>query len=121
MVNIAQTGYHAGQSENLLGVDNSMIEAIIDAWKQIVSHSKQLIKHCTKPLTSGLVISALADTTRSRADLIAENALLRQQLIILRRQVKRPLLTQPKRLVLLCVGYLSHPSNLFLTDAAFVN
>jgi putative transposase len=35
--------------------------------------------------------------TRSRTDLVAENALLRQQLIILRRQVKRPQLTQPDR------------------------
>jgi hypothetical protein len=76
---------------------NRMIETIIDAWKQLVNHLKQLVKHYTKPLTSGLVISALSDTTRSRVDLIAENALLRQQLIILKRQVKRPLLTQPER------------------------
>jgi hypothetical protein len=65
-----------------------MIEAIIVAWKQLVSRSKQVIKHYTKPLTSGLVIGTLSDTTRSRVDLIAENALLRQQLIILRRQIK---------------------------------
>jgi hypothetical protein len=32
-------------------------------------------------------------TTRSRADLIAENATLRQQLIVLNRQIKRPQLT----------------------------
>jgi transposase InsO family protein len=38
---------------------------------------KQLIKHYAKPLTNGLVINALSDITRSRADLIAENALLR--------------------------------------------
>jgi putative transposase len=74
-----------------------MIEAIIVAWKQLISHSKQLIKHYTKPLASGLVIGVLSDTTRSRVELIAENALLRQQLIVLRRQVKRPLLTQPER------------------------
>ena len=69
-----------------------MIEATVDAWKQLVSHLKQLTKQYTKPLTTGPVTSALADTTRSRVDLIAENALLRQQLIILRRQIKRPLL-----------------------------
>jgi hypothetical protein len=67
MVNIAQTGYHAGRSESLLGVDDSMIEAITDVWKQLVGHLRQLIKHYTKPLTSGLVIGVLADTTRSRA------------------------------------------------------
>jgi hypothetical protein len=92
MANIAQTRYHAGRCESLLGVDDSVIEAITDVWKQLASHLRQLIKHYTKPLTSGLVIGALADTTRSRADLLAENVLLRQQLIILRRQAKRPLL-----------------------------
>ncbi len=74
-----------------------MIETITHAWKQLGSHLGQLITYYTKPLTSGLVISVLSDATRSRADLIAENALLRQQLIILRRQVKR------------CVGYLFDP------------
>ena len=80
-----------------------MIEATINAWKQLVSHLKQLIKQYTKPLTTGLVTGTLSDTTRSRVDLIAENALLRQQLIVLKRQIKRPQLTQPdrRRLVLL--------------------
>lgn len=36
------------------------------------------------------MIDLLSDLTHSRIDLIVENALLRQQLIILRRQVKRP-------------------------------
>lgn len=36
----------------------------------------------------------LTDLTRTRAELLAENALLRQQLIILRRQVKRPACTR---------------------------
>jgi hypothetical protein len=63
-----------------------VIEATIDAWKQLVSHLKQ---H-TKPLTTGLVTGALSDTTRSRVDLIAENALLRQQLIVLRVHLKIP-------------------------------
>ena len=37
-----------------------------------------------------LVAELLHDVTRTRADLIAENALLRQQLIIASRKVKRP-------------------------------
>jgi hypothetical protein len=74
-----------------------MIEATINAWKQLVSHLKQLIKQYTNPLTTGLVTGTLSDKTRSRVDPIAENALLRQRLIVLRRQVKRPLLTRPER------------------------
>ena len=74
-----------------------MIDHIIDAWKQLVNQVKQLLRQWTKPITARLLLGSLADMTRSRADLVAENALLRQQLIILRRQVKRPQLTQPDR------------------------
>jgi putative transposase len=69
-----------------------------------VSHVKQLIKQWTKPLTTSLVTSALSDTTRSRVDLIAENALLRQQLIVLRRQIKRPQLTKVDRIRLVLLA-----------------
>ena len=43
-----------------------------------------------KPSTTSLVLSTLADLTRSKGELLAENALLRVPLIVLRRQVKRP-------------------------------
>ncbi len=51
---------------------------------------QQHIKHCTKPATAVLIPGLLVDVTRSRSDLIMENALLRQQLIVLHRQIKRP-------------------------------
>ena len=60
-----------------------MIKATINTWEQLVSHLKQLIKQYTKPFTTGFVTGTLSDTMRSRVDLIAENALLRQQLIVL--------------------------------------
>ncbi len=47
------------------------------------------------------MLSTLGDVTRTRAELIAENALLRHQLGILRRQVKRPQLTKGDRVGLL--------------------
>jgi hypothetical protein len=59
---------------------------------------QERIKHWTKPATSVLIIGILSDLTRSRTDLVAENALLRQQLIVLNRQVKRPQLTNPERI-----------------------
>ena len=43
-----------------------------------------------KPSMTSLVLGTLADLTRGKAELLAENALLRHQLIILRRQIKRP-------------------------------
>jgi len=39
----------------------------------------------TKPLRTSLPLATLTDLGRSKSELIAENALLRQQLIILRR------------------------------------
>lgn len=44
----------------------------------------------TKSFTSSLPLGILADLTRSKSELLAENALLRQPLIVLKRQVKRP-------------------------------
>jgi hypothetical protein len=40
----------------------------------------------------GSSIGTLLDLTRSRTDLVLENVLLRQQPIILKRQLKRPVL-----------------------------
>ena len=81
-----------------------MLEVILRPWKQLVNRVKLHIKQWTKPLASRLLLGSLADMTRSRADLVAENALLRQQLIILRRQVKRPQLTQPDRTCLVLLA-----------------
>jgi len=41
------------------------------------------LKHWTKPASSVLVLGTLLDLTRKRTDLVVENALLRQQLIVL--------------------------------------
>jgi hypothetical protein len=63
------------------------------------------IQQWTKPehLASGFV----ADLPRSRADLILENALLRQQLMILRRQIKRPHLNNRDRFLLVLLACLT--------------
>jgi putative transposase len=57
-----------------------------------------------KPPTTCLVPSALADLTRGKLELLAENALLRRQLIILRRQVKRPTYRKTDRLLLVLLA-----------------
>jgi hypothetical protein len=50
-------------------------------------------KQWTKPARPGQVLSPLADLSRSKSELIAENMFLRQQLMILERQIDRPKLT----------------------------
>jgi hypothetical protein len=59
---------------------------------------KERIKHWMKPASSVLIIGILSDLTRSHTDLVVENALLRQQLIVMNRQIIRPRLTHPDRI-----------------------
>ena len=68
---------------------------------------QQHIKHWTKPATAVLIGGLLADVTRSRSDLIVENALLRQQLIVLHRQIKRPQLSHRERFLFVLLARLS--------------
>src|SRR5947209_3888476 len=62
------------------------------------------ITHWTKPLRTSLPLSTLSDLGRSKTELVAENALLRQQLIILQRQVKRPACTKTDRVLLVLLA-----------------
>jgi len=52
------------------------------------------------PTSDSLLLSSAADLARSRAALILENIMLRPQLIVRRRQVKRPVHTNMDRFVL---------------------
>jgi hypothetical protein len=65
-----------------------MIIHIMILWAWQSNWSKLTFGRWTKPATASLLAGALTDMTRNRADLIAENAMLRQHLIVLRRQVK---------------------------------
>jgi putative transposase len=72
---------------------------------KFLSWLQERIKSWIKPATPVLIIDLLSDLTHSRTELIVENALLRQPLIILKRQVKRPQLSNPDRI---CLVLLSH-------------
>jgi putative transposase len=58
----------------------------------------------TKPGAAALIAGTLADLGRSEPQLIAENALLRQQLLVLRRSIKRPPCTPTDRAVLVLLA-----------------
>ena len=60
------------------------------------------IAAATRPVAPALVVGTLADLARSRPAPVAENALLRQQLLILRRSVKRPRCTAADRALWCC-------------------
>jgi putative transposase len=76
---------------------------------------KQLVYSCfhilqdgflrwTRPLNTSLLLGTLADLARGKSELVAENALLRQQLIILRRQSKRLVCTKRDRILLVLLA-----------------
>jgi hypothetical protein len=82
-------GYDAHSKSTSQTGERIMLSAIVKACKPIIHHVKETIKNFTKPETAVLAAGTVSDITRSRKDLIAENAILRQQLLVLKRQVKR--------------------------------
>jgi transposase InsO family protein len=73
--------------------------------RKFLAWLQKRIKHWIKPAHPGLISGLLSDLTRNRTDLVVENALLRQQLIVLKRQVKRPLLTDSDRFSLVVLSH----------------
>jgi putative transposase len=87
---------------------NRAVTAVLTSLQCRFQHSfrrvQQRVLQWTRPTSRSLFVGTLKDLARTREDLIAENALLRQQLIILHRQVKRPACTRTDRLFLLLLA-----------------
>ena len=75
----------------------SLTARFVNALRQAV---KRRVRRWTKPGSQSLALNAVSDLTRSKSELVLENALLRQQLIVLQRHVKRPTLTWRERALL---------------------
>ncbi len=69
-----------------------MLIHLMQRAKQLLSRlssaANRLFRRILQPARPNIVTGTLADLPRNRAELLAENALLRQQLIVLHRQVK---------------------------------
>jgi putative transposase len=61
----------------------------------------RVFRRCTTSAKDSLLLATLTDLPRNNAELVAENALLRQQLAILQRKVKHPQLKRSDRFWLL--------------------
>jgi len=72
---------------------------------KILHWLQERIKHWTKPAALPLILGPLSDLTRSCTDLVIENAMLRQQLIVLNRQIKRPQRTKPDHFYLVVLSH----------------
>jgi putative transposase len=69
---------------------------------RIVVGARRVLRAClwTRPVVGAHAAGTRGDLVRSRAQLLAENALLRQQLLVLRRRVTRPAVTTMDRALL---------------------
>ena len=67
-----------------------MLIHFVFLWMSLSNWCQSLLKHWTKPAPPTSIIGIYSDLACSRSDLVVENALLRQQLIVLNHQVKRP-------------------------------
>ena len=85
-----------------------MFTAIGRALRRIAGASLCAAPRCLlalfKPAAGPPLGGALGDLARTKAELVAENALLRQQLIILRRQVRWPRCTSVERELLVLLA-----------------
>ena len=70
----------------------------------LVNEVRNLVLEWTKPLKETLVGGVAHDVIKTKTDLVVESMLLRQQLIILKRQVKRPQLKGSDRLLLVVLA-----------------
>ena len=77
----------------------SLVQRRIDSFCQT-----EKIRQGIKPDTRQLVFSAIVDLTRPKSELVLENALLRQQLIVLQRQKMRPALTGRDRVTMVLLA-----------------
>ncbi len=81
-----------------------LVQHLIAAGRSAAQVLRRRVLATTRPATDPLFTGTLADLVRSTPELIAENALLRQQLVILRRSVKRPRCTTADRTLLVLLA-----------------
>ncbi len=85
-----------------------MFANLVNRVKQVIRAGARLLRNQisarTKPKHTSLVLGSLRDLARTRPQLIAENALLRQQLIVLNRSLQRPRLTDTDRSLLVLLA-----------------
>ncbi len=81
-----------------------LLHRLIAVSRVVVRGLHRRLLTATRPTATPLAVGALADLVRSRPELVAENALLRHQLAILRRGTRRPRCTPADRALLVLLA-----------------
>ena len=80
---------------------SSIILRRLGSIRQVIKRS---LRHLTKPDNHSLALNAALDMARSKSELVLENALPRQQLSVLQRQVQRPKLSWRDRALIVLLA-----------------
>ena len=78
----------------------ALVHCVHRLYRRLVQAVHGRLAAATRPSSARLVVDTLADLPRSKGELIAENALLRHQLVVLQRSVKRVHCTPADRALL---------------------
>jgi putative transposase len=85
-------------------VNLSLFSIILRRLGSIGQAIKRSLRQLTKPDNHSFALNAALDMTRSKSELVLENALLRQQLAVLQRQVQRPKLSWRDRTLIVLLA-----------------
>ena len=84
------------------------VHGLLTFIKRLTKKGLESLQRCfvdwTQPSNTSFMMGTVTDLVRSKSELVAENALLRQQLNLLRRQVKRPACTKTDRMILVLLA-----------------
>lgn len=83
----------------MLGKIVAAVESVVFGWARSIGDT---MKRLVEPARASA--GAARDAVRPRTELVAENALLRQQLIVARRKIKRPPLRDGDRILMVLLA-----------------
>jgi hypothetical protein len=107
-MNTYQFAFKPGGSTHLHEGEGSLLSRALVFIKQLLCFWLHTLQHWflswTRPPKTSVLLGTVADLARGKSELVAENALLRHQLIILRRQIQRPMCTKRDRILLVLLA-----------------
>ncbi|MHB8629545.1 MAG: hypothetical protein ACYDBJ_23875 [Aggregatilineales bacterium] len=85
-------------------LQSTVLHQVVQVVKSVVNQVEAWVKSFTKPTAESLIGGAAADLIKSKSELVAEDAFLRQQLVVMKRKVTQPKLTATDRGLLVALA-----------------
>ena len=107
-MNTYQFALNHGGSTHLHEGEGSLLSRAHISIKRLLCFCFHTLQHWflswTRPPKTSLLLGTVVDLARGKSELVAENTLLRHQLIILRRQIQRPMCIKRDRILLVLLA-----------------